>query len=123
MALFTHLRNLTVRFHCANLLKVDPCVYCGDCHIRSSIDNRPVEEIYPIQQMREEIEADLVLPLRDLQTLTARVTSDGILSVVTIDESEIAERDVEDSKVVYEFSIPPDEGGERSIQGESVEAD
>ncbi|KAL1736497.1 hypothetical protein EV714DRAFT_241827 [Schizophyllum commune] len=123
LALFMRLRALTVRFHCANLLKVDPCVYCGDCHIRSSIDNRPVEEIYPIQQMREEIEADLVLPLRDLQTLTARVTSDGILSVVTIDESEIAERDVEDSKVVYEFSIPPDEGGERSIQGESVEAD
>ena len=73
--------------------------------------------------MREEIEADLVLPLHELQTLTARVTSDGILSVVTIDESEIAERDVEDSKVVYEFSIPQDEGGERSIQGESVEAD
>ncbi|KAI5896858.1 uncharacterized protein SCHCODRAFT_02597743 [Schizophyllum commune H4-8] len=123
LALFTRLRTLTVRFHCANLLKVDPCVYCGDCHIRSSIDNRPVEEIYPIQQMKEEIEADLVLPLRDLQTLTARVTSDGILSVVTIDESEIAERDVEDSKVVYEFSIPPDEGGERNISGESLEAD
>ncbi|KAL1741450.1 hypothetical protein HDZ31DRAFT_45423 [Schizophyllum fasciatum] len=121
LALFVHLRALTVRFHCANLLKVDPCVYCGDCHIRSSIDNRPVDEIYSAAQMMDEIEADLVLPLRDLTALTARVTSDGILSVITIDENEIAERDVEDSKVVYEFSIRPDGEGGKDIVLESAE--
>ncbi|TRM64145.1 hypothetical protein BD626DRAFT_266042 [Schizophyllum amplum] len=120
LALFGRLRALTLRIHCANLLKVDPCVYCGECHMREHVDNRQVQEIYPAHLLMDEMEADLVLAMHDLTTLTARVTSDGILAVQSIDENEIAERDVEDSKVVYEFSVNTDGAGEKQIVLERV---